>query len=413
MVMDLVENVNEMEYQEKFRLFLKTVHVNANDIYDNQTQKHLIDMCHDYYDGNDQEISFINEFSRSYKSDQAISWYMRESCLHRLLSHAFNDHNMSLLVDMYSFIVDIHRNIQKQSVKQSSALRVFRGQFISNERLSLLKNHINQMITMQCFFSAQTSRDETLHLLQSIEPNDTTFKRILFEIDVSQDYTIVDNHPSPTSKTVLFILGAVFKIVEVTETTVILSQYTSRLNNNYDLVNESPLIIKGILTYLKDGTREGIKYFQAILRNQSSLDSATYSSIYGQLGYLEQKSGNPSVATKMYEQAMNYGTMQFGLYLFYLDQAAQHHALVLGDWEKAKIIWLQKLNIQNVFLSEEEKAQTYENLARAALETKQDAQTVEYTLAAIQHLPNDHPHLPFLQQQLEHARKNLSKATTN
>jgi tetratricopeptide (TPR) repeat protein len=192
-----------------------------------------------------------------------------------------------------------------------------------------------------------------------------------------------------------------------------LSQYTSRLNNNYDLVNESPLIIKGILTYLKDGTREGIKYFQAILRNQSSLDSATYSSIYGQLGYLEQKSGNPSVATKMYEQAMNYGTMQFGLYLFYLDQAAQHHALVLGDWEKAKIIWLQKLNIQNVFLSEEEKAQTYENLARAALETKQDAQTVEYTLAAIQHLPNDHPHLPFLQQQLEHARKNLSKATTN
>jgi tetratricopeptide (TPR) repeat protein len=410
--MDIFEEMNDLEYREKFCLFLKIVNVKANNIYDNQTQNRLIDICEEYYDGNDKETSFLEEFSRSYKSEQAISWYMRESCLHRLLSRAFIDHDMSLLVDMYSFIVDIHRNLQQQCTKQPSSLRVFRSQFISNEKFNLLKSNINQIITMQCFFSAQTSRDQTLQLIQNIEPNEITDKGILFEIDASQDYTIVDSNQSSTSKTVLFMLGATFKVIDVTETTVLLSQYASSLNGNDDLANESSLVIRGILTYLKDGTGEAIKYFEEILRNQSPIDLATYSSIYGQLGYLKQKSGNLSAATKMYEQAMNYGTMQFGLYLFYLEQAAQYHAKSLGDWEKASALWLQKLNIQNTFLSKEEKAQTYENLAHAALKTKQPAKIVEYTLAAIANLPNDHPHLLFLHQQLESARKNSSEEIT-
>lgn len=409
MVMSFPNDIDGIDYQERFSLFLKTINTNAKNIYDNQTRKNLIKMCEEYYDDNDKETDFIEEFSRTYKPEQAISWYMRETCLHRLLSRAFTEHDMNILVDMYSFIVDIQRNLQKQNIKQSSPLRVFRGQFLSDDRLSFLKTNINQMITMQCFFSAQISRDETLHLLQNIEPIDTNCKRILFEIDISQDYTLVENDQSSTPKTVLFMLGAVFKIVDVTETTVVLSQYTQRLNSNYDLTNESSLIIRGILTYLKDGTREAIKYFKNMLMTESSLDLALSSSIYGQLGYLQQKSDNLAAATQMYGQAMNCGTMQFNLYLYYLDQAAQYHATVLGDWEKAKTIWIQKLGIQNTFQSEEEKAQTYENLARATLETKQYDKTIEYASAAIQNLSTDHPHLPFLQEQLECAKVNLSK----
>ena len=390
------------EYREKFLLFLKTVNVNAKDIHDKQTRKHLITMCMEYYRDNENEKSFMKNFSQSYKPEEAISWYMRGSCLHRLLSRAFIDQDMSVLVDMHSFIVDINRHILTQGIKQSSPIRVFRGQFLSNERLNQLKDNINQTVTMQCFLSAQTSRDEALHLLQSIEPIDTTFKRILFEIDVIQDYY-------SASKTVLLTLGAVFKIIDATESTVVLSQCVSHLNDNHELANESPLILRGILTYLKDGTSEGIKYFEQILRNPSQTDIALHSSVYGQLGYLRQKSGDLGVATKMYEQVMHNGTMQFGLYLFYLERAAQYHAVVLGDWEKAMNIWIQKLNIQNAFLSNEEKVQTYENLARAALQTKHYDKTIEYTLAAIENLPNDHPRLPFLQQQLEINRKNLSE----
>ena len=406
-VIDLPNDENNKEYREKFALFLKTVNVNAKEIYDSQTRKRLINMCMEYYDGNENEINFMKKFSQSYKPEEATSWYMRGSCLHRLLSRAFNDQDMSVLVDMYSLIVDINRTLKKQGVKQSSPLRVFRGQFISNKRLSLLKNNINQTITMQCFFSAQTSHDVALNLLQGIEPNDSTFSGILFEIDALQDYTCVDNTESSTSKTVLFMLGTVFKIIDVTETTIKLSQCVSYLNDNYELANESSLVIRGILTYLENGPEEAIEYFTEILRNQSQINLTLVSSIYGQLGYLYQKLGNVHVATDMYEKAMHNGTMQIGLYLYYLDQTAKYHATVLGDWEKAKTLWTQKLTIENTFLSEKEKAQTYENLAHASLETKHYAKTIEYTSAAIQSLPNDHPHLPVLQQQLEYAKKSL------
>ncbi|CAF4563733.1 unnamed protein product [Rotaria sp. Silwood1] len=412
MIVNIATVKNNLEYQEKFDLFSKIVNVNAKDIYDRQIRDRLIETYLEYYEGNDSEVNFIDELADSYKPENAISWYMRGTCLHRLLSRAFTDQDMSVLVDMYSFIVDINRNIKKQSVNQSSTLRVFRGQFISNEILSLLKSNINQIITMQCFFSAQTSRDEIFNLLQSIEPMDKTFKRIIFEIDASQDYTFADSKETSTSRTILFILGASFKIIDVTETTVILSQYTSSLNSNYDLVNELPLIIRGVLTYLKHGTTEAIKYFKKLLLKESEIDLATYSSIYGQLGYLEQKLGNYNAATIMYEKAMHNGTMQFTVYLFYLDQAAQYHANVLNNWEKAMNLWIQKLNIQNALLLEENKAQTYENLACAAFETKQYAKTVEYTLAAIENLPKDHPNISFLQQRLELAKNKLSEHTT-
>ncbi|CAM4757210.1 unnamed protein product [Rotaria magnacalcarata] len=413
MIMNFNEDDNESESQKRFNLFLKVVNTKANNVYDNQTQEHLVDTYEEYYKGNDSETNFIDEFSRLYKPEDAIAWYMRGSCLHRLLTHAFNEQNMRLLVDMYSFIVDVNRNIKTKSLTQSSKLHVFRGQFLSTEKLTLFKNHINQLVTMHCFLSAQISREDVVNLLDSIDPIDKSFVRIIFEIDASQNCVIVDGSESSTSKTALFMLGSVFKIVDVTETTVRLSQYTATSDDNFDLVNESSEILKGILTYLKDGPVQAIQYFQANLIRLSETDLATRSSMHGQLGYLEQQVGHSEIATQMYEKSMNDRTIQFRVYLFYLDQAAKHYANVLRDWGKAKAIWLQKLDIQNALHIEEGKAQTYENLARAALMTKQNDKTIEYTSAAIKSLPDDHPHLSYLRQQLEHAKTNVSPETTS
>ena len=409
MVMDLLDTKIDGDYREKFNLFLKTIYAHANGIYETQVRHRLIDTCVEYYDGNEKETNFLKEFYRSYKSEQAISWYIRDSCLHRIIACAFIEHDINLLANMYSFLMDINRNIQQQSVKSSGILRVYRGQVLSKEKFEQLKTNLHQILTMQCFFSAQTSREESLRLLQSNEPNGINDQRILFEIDLTQDYTYVNTEQTSTSKTVLLILGARFRIVEVTDTTVLLSQYNSSTNINEQLVNESPVIIRGIHTYLKDGEKEAIKYYNDILRKQaSSIDLITKASIYGQLGYLEQRSGNLGGATKSYEQAIECGKKQFDLHLFYLEQAAQYHGSVLSDWDKAQSLWLQKLNIQNALLAKEEKAQTYENLAQAALKNKQPAQAAEYFSAAIAHLPDDHPHLRSLRQQLDSLGKQSS-----
>ena len=401
MVIDLLETNDNIDYREKFTLFLKTVSVHANGIYDIQVRHHLIDTCASYYEGNVEETEFLKDFYRTYKPEEAISWYMRDSCLHRILSRAFIEHDISLLANMYSFIVDINRSVQQKSVKPSAALRVYRGQFLSKDKLNQLQINRHQIVTMQCFFSAQTSREETSRLLQNIEPLGTNDQRILFEIDISQDYTILNTDQISASKIVLFKLGAQFRIVEVTDTTVLLSQYNSSVNVNEELAYESPVTIRGIHTYLKDGPNEAIKYYEEVLRKPPTIDLITEASIYGQLAYLKQKTGNLGGATKMYDQAIIGGRKSLELHLFYLEQAAQYHSSVVNDWEKSKILWLQKLDIQNALLMKEEKAQTYENLAKAAVKTNQTAQASEYISAAMANLPADHPRLSFLRQQLE------------
>lgn len=413
MVMDLLATKDDTNYQNKFTLFLKAVYTHTNGIYDLEVRHRLIDTCTPYYQGNLKETEFLKDFYRTYKPEEAISWYMRDCCLHRILARAFIERDISLLANMYSFIVDINRNIQQKSVKVSSILRVYRGQFLSKDQLNQLQINRQQIVTMQCFFSAQTSREETSRLLNTIEPIGNHNQRILFEIDISQDYTIINADLTSTSNIVLFKLGARFRIVEVTDTTVVLSQYISSLTVNEELAHESPVAIRGILTYLKDGTNEAIKYYEDILRKSSTIDLITEASIYGQLAYLKQETGNLGGATKMYEQAMTTGRKPLELHLFYLEQAAQYHSSVVNDWEKAKILWLEKLDIQNALLLKEEKAQTYENLATAAMKTAQAAQAAEYTSSAIALLPTDHPRLQILQQQFESLAKTSPAKTTS
>ena len=394
--------------REAFDLFVKTVHVITSDIYDTSTRARLIKVCKEYYRGNRKESVFIDEFNTAYKPDQALAWYMRGSCLNRLLARAFVERDIGVLVDMYSFIVDINRQIGQQSIRQPTPLRVYRGQILSQEQFSLLETSVGQIVTMQCLLSAQTSREETQQLLQTIQPNDPALKRVLFEIDTSNNYATVDG---ATSKTVLFELGAKFRLVEVTETTVRLSHDSSDAMNKNDLAHESPTIIRGILISLKSGPNAGVKYFKKILSNSSPTDFALRSSAFGQLGILQQKLGDRDGATNMYAQSLQQGEMQFGLYRFYLDQAAHYHADVLGDWEKARAIWTSELNTQQSAPSNKDKGRTYENLARAALNTEQYPDAIEYITLAMACFPDDHSHRSVLQQQLDLATSRRSEQT--
>ena len=151
------------------------------------------------------------------------------------------------------------------------------------------------------------------------------------------------------------------------------------MNENYDLSHESPAIIRDILLHLKSGTNEAIQYFENLLKNQSQHAHTLSTSIYAQLGYLKQKAGNTNSANSMYEQAMNRGTMEINLYLYYLDQIARHYAFVLNDWQKSEMIWLQKVNMENACSLKQETIRTYENLIRTARETKQYSKLIEYS----------------------------------
>jgi len=119
-----------------------------------------------YYNHNENDTNFLKDFSKSYQSNEALRWYIPRFCLHRLLSRAFIDHDMTALVDMYLFIFDINRNIQQKNTSHRSSIRLFRCQLISGEKFDFFKNHINQLIITQCFLLAYTSRGETSQMIR-------------------------------------------------------------------------------------------------------------------------------------------------------------------------------------------------------------------------------------------------------
>ena len=399
----------QMEYREKFNLFVQTVHVNATDIYDARTRERLIDICLTYYDGNEKETKAIEDFNTNYKSEEALSWYIRGSCFHRLLSRAFLEHDFSILVDMYSLIVDIDRCIGKQtSTSENKMINLYRGQFLSPQLFDAVKNSSGRLVTMQCFLMAQTSRSETEESLKTMPNRRVNFKPVLFEIEAMKDYTVIKSPSASTSQMVLFRLGSTFRIVDVTDTSIKLSQYSSIHHRQNDLCTESPIVIRGLLTYLKHGTLSGIAYFRQILPTIPSNNYAVRAACLGQMAHFQQKKGDHQTAKTLYKESLAAGAQQFQQYFFYLDQAADYHGTVLHDWSTAKVLWQQKLSIQQSFASEQEKVRTYECLARASMELKDYAHVMEYTSAAMKGLPADDQHRSVLQEQYDQAKKSLT-----
>lgn len=405
---DSTSSTEEIDYREKFRLFIQTVHVNATDIYDRRTSERLIDICLDYYDGNDKETNVIEDFHVNYKSEEALTWYMHGSCFHRLLSRAFLEHDFSILVDMYSFIVDIDRSIGKQMSNENTKISLYRGQFLSPNLFESLKKSSGHLITMQCFLMAQTSQKETEDLLKNMPNSNTKFKRILFEIEAMKDYTVIKNPSASTSQMVLFRLGSTFRIVDVTDTCIKLSQYLPINHWQNDLCSESPIVIRGLLTYLKHGTLSGIAYFRQTLPILSQNDYTLRAACLGQMAYLQRKKGDHQSAKELYKESLAIGAQQFRQYFFYLDQAAEYHAHVLHDWNTAKSLWQQKLSMQQSFANEQDKVHTYECLARASMALKEYDQVIEYISAAMKGLPIDDPHRSILQEQADQAKKSLA-----
>ena len=43
----------------------------------------MLSTCRDYYRDNQTELKNIDEFDRTYKSIDAISWYMKETLIHK------------------------------------------------------------------------------------------------------------------------------------------------------------------------------------------------------------------------------------------------------------------------------------------------------------------------------------------
>jgi tetratricopeptide (TPR) repeat protein len=186
---------------------------------DANDKKELISLCKQRYEENSFELNIVKEFEREYSSDRALWWYTRNSFLYEMLNKALRVQNIHLLFLLRSIIHDIEQQLEKS--KCSAPIRVYRAQLMSNDEVQMLKDSLGEFIAVNSFFSTSLDNQRARSFLSS-DSNSNDVERVFFEIDADprldniKPFSDISSYSShPEEKEVLFMIGSIFRLVDI------------------------------------------------------------------------------------------------------------------------------------------------------------------------------------------------------
>ena len=185
-------------------------------------KKQLIQLCKKEYRTNNMELILVREFEKDYRSDKALWWYTRNSFLYRMLNKALRVQNIDLLF-LFRFVIgDIYQQLKQY--QQQSPICVYRGQVISTDELNTLRQSIDNLISINSFFSTSTNRQKALSFLNRSKTT-SDLCRVLFIIDAdprlvkSKPFADISSLSAYSNESeVLFMIGCIFRLIKIEET---------------------------------------------------------------------------------------------------------------------------------------------------------------------------------------------------
>ena len=279
----------------------------------------LISFCEEKYKDNILELRVIDEFKENYSSKKAIWWYTRQSFLYRILNKALRTNNIDLLFLLRFFIQDLEKYLRLNQYRRS--IRVYRSQLISNDELDLLKNSIGQFISMNSFVSTSLNRQRALSFLEQSDD----LKPILFIIDADPSLDeikpfshIADQSNFPEEDEFLFMLGSIFRIVQIDfeENGLwvirmnLCSKNQTELKSIFDYMkkqygdNQTNLLSFGKVLWTMGKYNQAEKYFFRLL-NELPKDDPLMSYCYRALGNVADDRGDYETSLKWHFKAID------------------------------------------------------------------------------------------------------------
>lgn len=288
-------------------------------------KRELIALCKKEYRDNQSQIKLLDQFEKTYSPSTALRWYTHESFIYRMLNKALRVQNIDLLFLFRFFIRDIYQLLCQHQEK--SNIKVYRGQWMSNEELEKLNNSMGHIISMNSFLS--TSKDEKVpYEFFKLDPtmNDGSKQRVLFEITANPQ--VDTNKPfadiSPWScvekeREVLFMLGSMF-LLEAVETlsrndgplTIIkmslcgdkhkLKKIYNYKSKEYN-IGETNLLSLGNLLRSMGKITHAEKYYRRLFSELSETDPLL-GELYYNLGLVAKLKGEYERSLEYYEKAL-------------------------------------------------------------------------------------------------------------
>jgi tetratricopeptide (TPR) repeat protein len=204
----------------------------ANDVQkgeDITAKEEMLSKCRSYYRGNVKEMRQIDEFEHSYKPNEAISWYTRDSFVYKLINKALRTEDVEAIHIYRFYIADLCKCLAENfdiliDSAPLSTLKLYRGVKQTRKEIQRLLESIGQLISVNTFFSTSRNRSvaEMYAGLGSEKLASGDFESLIFEItvDIKSNNTHLADvsfySPFKDEEEVLFDFAAVFEIEAVT-----------------------------------------------------------------------------------------------------------------------------------------------------------------------------------------------------
>ncbi|CAF1234402.1 unnamed protein product [Rotaria sordida] len=280
----------------------------------------LISICKQTYEKDKEQLALVQKFKNEYSSNQALHWYTRDSLVYQMLNKALREQNIHLLFLFRFLISDLQNQLKKNQC--SSRLTVYRGQLMWNKELNTLKHSIGELISINSFLS--TSLDRQLAYKFLLESKD--LERVLFEIEV--DPQLPDIKPFaeisslsfyPREKEVLFMLGSIFRLVNMNHDrngvwTIKLTLFSDHdhplkaiLNHMKSENKQSKLdlIMLGDVLQRMGKYNEAEEYYRRCLNGLPSNDYHNISTCYYALGRVADSKADYESSLKWFNKSLN------------------------------------------------------------------------------------------------------------
>ncbi len=368
---------------------------------------------------NDEDKNVIKKFENDYSSENPLWWYSCDSSLYRMLNKALRIQDIDTLFLFRFFIRDIYEQLKINQCL--SAVRVYRGQILSNDEVNNLQKSIGDFISINSFFSTSTDRDKSMTFIDdSNVPGG--MERILFEIDA--DPHVVTTKPfadiSSYSKfgyesEILFMIGAIFRIEDIhqdddriwiirmqlcSDDHYHLKELFGHMQKTYaDGNKEITLLSFGRVLHQMGKFDLAEKFYERYLKELPS-DDPSRSDVYYSLGVLMMNKGDYNASVQWFRETLKiksqtdpsdyiyFGGIYNAIGEAYRSQEDYHEAL--ESFNRAVELF-KKAHAENHL----DMAYFYNNIGLVYQETDQYSEALDYFEKSLaikgKHLPSNHP----------------------
>jgi tetratricopeptide (TPR) repeat protein len=292
-----------------------------------EAKREMLGLFREQYCENSKRQSRIDEFADEAlgkNEERAIWWYTENSFLFKS-SHIYSCRYIIKLIccQLKKLHKKYIRNYRKINSNNLNTLRLYRGQQLESSHIDLLKNNINNLISLNGFVSTTLDKDVAIQFVRNYREG---LKPVLIVIDVDMTSDqgvpfadISEQSKFPEEREILFSIGAVFRIKSIKydrfdqcyKVYLSLSQVDQLNVNKYiaqtypdDVISADQSILFGKLLFDMGECSLALKHLKNAYNRLSTCNNHTEATYLNNIGVCYNSSGKKDKAFQCYEKAL-------------------------------------------------------------------------------------------------------------